>query len=277
LTAPTNRSFSERALASSLSEGLAAKDVSACRYALDLGADPNATFGTAGSYLTFAIEHGFTEGAILLLDRGSHVEATGVNRRSPLLSAARMGNVLMCAELLDRGAHISGRSTATVWPVEVGVTALHEAARKSRVDAGKYLIERGADQRALDDSGHTPLHSAVTGDGAQRLEFTKMLLAGGANPDFTPADAPITYLTPFQWALTIQSTEAAQYLLEEYAHLARSPTLAGKDVIAIASASNRTLVLQHRARLLGEEISAAVAEAGIGSPRQTISRAPDPL
>jgi ankyrin repeat protein len=45
-----------------------------------------------------------------------------------------------------------------------GETPLHLAARYQRADATKKLLDAGADPKARDNSGRTPLHAAVAAD-----------------------------------------------------------------------------------------------------------------
>ena len=45
-----------------------------------------------------------------------------------------------------------------------GETPLHLAARFSRADAARKLLDAGANAVAQDDSGRTPLHAAIAAD-----------------------------------------------------------------------------------------------------------------
>ena len=64
----------------------------------------------------------------------------------------------MVQELIALGANIHSHEEFH------GETPLHLAARHSRADAAKRLLEAGADANATDNLGRTPLHLAVTAD-----------------------------------------------------------------------------------------------------------------
>ncbi len=67
-----------------------------------------------------------------------------------IVMAARRGETGRIAELLDRGAPIDARNAR-------GQTALHVAARCSRLESAAYLLVRGASHRLEDDRGRRPL------------------------------------------------------------------------------------------------------------------------
>ena len=109
--------------------------------------------------------------AALLLDRGSDVNATASDGRTPLHDAA-LGNPnpAMTALLLDRGADIEAVSRRD------GTPLLH-AIGGNTLEIVKLLLDRGADPDAS-LRGRTPLHYAVF---ENNPEMVDALLDGGAD------------------------------------------------------------------------------------------------
>ena len=99
---------------------------------------------------------------------------------TPLLFAARVGDVESAAILLTAGADVNDA-------LPNGASALVEAAHSGHEAVGALLLDRGADPNAA-DAGYTALHAAVL---RGRLNLVGALLAHGANPN-----APITKGTP---------------------------------------------------------------------------------
>ncbi|KAG8793139.1 hypothetical protein FRC12_003775 [Ceratobasidium sp. 428] len=103
-----------------------------------------------------------------------------------------------------------------------GLTPLHYAASKGRVDVGKLLIARGADINAKDKAGQHPLHRAAS---AGHDAFLTILL----NP---PEGRPKTRLntgdrlgnTPLHLALDSAHAAAAVVLIEAGADRSRLNT-----------------------------------------------------
>jgi len=91
---------------------------------------------------------------------------------TPLLFAARVGDVESARILLDAGADVNDA-------LPNGATALVEAAHSGHDALGVLLLEKGADPNAA-AVGYTALHAAVLLHG---LTLVQALLAHGANPN----------------------------------------------------------------------------------------------
>ena len=101
---------------------------------------------------------------------------------TPLLFAARSGDVASVRLLLAAGAHPDEA-------LPTGITALTVAAHSGHEAAAIFFVEHGADVNN-DAIGYTALHAAVL---KSELDLVKSLLAHGANPD-----AKITKGTPIR-------------------------------------------------------------------------------
>ena len=114
-----------------------------------------------------------------IYDQGESVEVEQ-GGGTPLLFAARVGDVESARPLLAAGANVNDATP-------VGSTALVVAAHSGHGALGAFLLDNGADPNAT-GAGYTALHAAVLrGDS----ELVKSLLAHGANPN-----APLTTGTP---------------------------------------------------------------------------------
>jgi ankyrin repeat protein len=92
---------------------------------------------------------------------------------TPLHLAAHYSMTAAVQTLLDHGAQVNALSTNALRN-----TALHAAAAGRALEAGKLLIERGANVDARQHSGWTALHAAAqTGD----IEFARALIERGAD------------------------------------------------------------------------------------------------
>jgi ankyrin repeat protein len=89
----------------------------------------------------------------MLLDRGANVNERDLNRRTPLLTAARSGNPESIHLLLDKGADINAHD-------RYGATPLRIATGYNYPVIAKLLLDRGAQANLKDDRGHTALWSA---------------------------------------------------------------------------------------------------------------------
>jgi ankyrin repeat protein len=91
---------------------------------------------------------------------------------TPLLFAARQGDVASGKLLVDHGANVNDAAPS-------GTSVLLVAAHSGHAEFAKFLLDKGADPNAM-SAGYAPLHIATQrGD----LELVNALLAHGANPN----------------------------------------------------------------------------------------------
>jgi ankyrin repeat protein len=159
------------------------------------GADVNAKERFRGqTALMWAVEQGQTDVTRILLEVGANIHArsdvwyqlenTAGNANgagdfemahggsTPLLFAARTGDISTARVLLDAGANVNDTLPA-------GMSALVVAAHSAHGALVAYLLERGADPNAA-AAGYTALHAAVLrGD----FDLVKALLDHGADPN----------------------------------------------------------------------------------------------
>lgn len=136
------------------------------------GLDPNARdkYHSAPLHLLAhgMVQDGFSDADILerargtiaaLVASGASLEALDKAGDTPLI-AATMTCRMVAVALLEAGANIDG-------PGKDGLTALHCAAKGNHLHVVRFLLERGADARALTDAQDTPLMLAGRGGFAE--------------------------------------------------------------------------------------------------------------
>jgi ankyrin repeat protein len=148
-----------------------------------------------------------------------------------LTFAAREGDLESAKLLLDAGADVNQ-------PTEYGWTPLLTAANNRHYILGKYLVERGADVNRRNKGNWTPLYLATDNRNIEggdypvprpdmdHLDFIKVLLAAGADPNARARDNTLTRTiftmqwfyedgcTPFVRAAQSSDTELMQLLLD---------------------------------------------------------------
>jgi|GEM_PF-372398 len=73
---------------------------------------------------------------------------------TPLIDAAREGNIALVKDLLEKNVDIEGKSLK-------GKTALHYAAANGKVEVARLLLRKGADANVRDKDWHTALMMAA--------------------------------------------------------------------------------------------------------------------
>jgi ankyrin repeat protein len=163
------RAQSQTALMWALSE----KQRDVVQRLLEWGADPAARSKSGFTPLLFAARRGDVAGATLLLDRGANVNVAAADGVTPLLVATVRGSVPMILFLLDRGADANASGT--------GYTALHWAAGSWETELSGprgVRIERDEEWEGL------------RGLGEERSKVIGALLSHGANPNAVLEKAP---------------------------------------------------------------------------------------
>lgn len=124
-------------------------DIEKLRAALDAGADPNVLRNDHDySALSFHTEGKRKEIVALLLERGAQPDFGSSAGRTPLMVAARAGNLPIMTLLIDKGANVNAQSDA-------GWSPLHNAAYFGRGPAIHYLLAQGADKSLRDNLMNT--------------------------------------------------------------------------------------------------------------------------
>jgi len=138
----------------------------------------------------------------LIVEHPEHVNTRGGRHETPMHAAVHVehGNILSL--LIERGADMEGRSGGIF-----GGTPLHCAAWYGRLEAGKCLLDRGANINARDVDCYTPLINAIH---QGHVEFARMLVERGAVIDVQNCDSK----TALHYAIRYGYTQAVQLLLE---------------------------------------------------------------
>mgnify|MGYP001619993551 CR=1 FL=1 len=124
-----------------------------------------------------------------------------------LLNAAWNGKEGDVVKTLDAGADVNAQSTKDSW---TGSTALHLASINGYAKIVGILLARKADINAVDKSGTTALHRAVSHGNGDLLAIVKSLLAANANVNARDelGMTPLHYATHFGY-----STDAVKLLI----------------------------------------------------------------
>ncbi|PYQ29147.1 MAG: hypothetical protein DMF56_12785 [Acidobacteria bacterium] len=205
----------------------AIKSGDAARVASLLDADPSLLQSSENNItpILFAIYHGKSDIAQLLIDRGGPVsfgEAVALGDSERVKSMLAKDRALLHSRTADgfpaAGLAIFFRHAEIArWLIEEGadvnaaaenaqrVAPLHAAAAVCDQETTRLLLERGANPNARQQMDYTPLHGAASrGD----IEIAKLLLAHGAERSAKGSDG----MTPSDVARKYGRVEFAEWL-----------------------------------------------------------------
>jgi ankyrin repeat protein len=131
-----------------------------------------------------------------------NVNALGKNGHTPLMDAAKEGDLETVLDLLRRGAEVNGRSNK-------GKTPLHYAAAHGHVEVVKQLITHGAEIDSRDRDWHTPLMLAAI-YGCNHTVQALIVNGADVNAKTLNGTTPVVYAENNQHPLTAALLKKAQ-------------------------------------------------------------------
>ena len=140
----------ETALISAVSKGHSHIDV--VEKILNAGANPDLKNNSGCGALTKAAKYGLDDMTRLLEERGASLDEF---KDGMLREAAKYGHATYIKQLLPKKPAINGHSSSR------GDTALHKAIRRKHAEVVKLLLENGADPKAQNFKGTTPVELAT--------------------------------------------------------------------------------------------------------------------
>jgi len=205
---------------------------------------------TAESRLMHAIANTDRDAVTSLLAAGALPDAV-VSGNTPLMLAAKVGNVAVVEALLEAGAHVDNAALNSErrTPLMVAITS-------DKAEAVGVLLARGASVTRRDHRGLTALDHAAATDGRLGGERYALLVSAGFNPRFAGSDAAIEELVD-----TVRSTAE------------REMRLVGLHGELRSAAAN--CHVQRIASLLREEGDLGSPEAVDGEPLVSLTRKPE--
>jgi hypothetical protein len=179
------KSSKDKTITGGLHDAVKDKNVESIKTLLAKGSNVNATDAEGKTPLIYAVRLGLKDITKLLLTGGARMELRDNSGASALWYAASAGHKEVVELLLANGANIHLMDND-------GYTPLHEAAGGGHKDVVRLLLSHGADVdvAAKNEKGWTPLHFAVLNFALRKgdREVIELLLASGANPNIRSKD-----------------------------------------------------------------------------------------
>ena len=181
--------------------------------------------------LACAAASGQIEAVNCLLKHGADPFLKGKHGRSLLHFAAQSDNVIIIETMLSKGLDIDSRGETQ------GETPLMLSIASGKLEAAKYLLEKGADESLKSTPGKISLLSIASGAGS--IAAIEMLLSHGCNIDSRDGGGD----TALMRAATLGNTEVVEYLLAQGAN----PLLTNRSdlgLLHLAAASDNVLTIK---------------------------------
>ncbi|PQV64478.1 Ankyrin repeat [Abditibacterium utsteinense] len=147
-----------------------------------------------------------------LLEKGANADALDANDTSPLFRAVKSGDMELIAPLIAKGVNVNARDKSGQTPIFAlmakesdlkivallidkgaslnlrppsGASLLSRAVQTQRTDLVQLLLDKGADAKAKDSEGRSPLGALLYsgGNGEGGADIAALLLAKGADPN----------------------------------------------------------------------------------------------
>jgi|GEM_PF-3402139 len=190
---------------------------------LQHGADPNCELMVGITPFHKAVETGDIAVVELFLNAGADVQKQHHRKGTALHMAARLGDLDILLLLYNKGAKVD--------PNPVGISPLAIAAATNKLEAAKWLINKGAKVCISNHIGETPLTYSV----AKRYSgMCKLLLENGANPNDICNGQPVLIM-----AIRRTDWDCVKLLLDHGA----DPMLKDKDGSNAYSYTERHIIL----------------------------------
>ncbi|KAK0641741.1 hypothetical protein B0T16DRAFT_220282 [Cercophora newfieldiana] len=144
-------------------------------YLLQQGVDPESRRNKSGGTALHDAADGATDDFIeVLLDHNADISARDAKGRRPLWFAA--GNLLLRRPVDVLESLLSQDSDIQLADDEQGVSPLHVAAEAGALAAVEWLLSKGADPTAIDNSGRNALHYAASSPSVDSTDVLVLLL-----------------------------------------------------------------------------------------------------
>jgi ankyrin repeat protein len=178
----------------------------AAEFLLSNGADVNKKIQNRTA-LHWAVENKHKAMVELLISHGADLEATDGTGGTPLHTAVQTGSKAIVEILLTHKANVSAQNS-----IQNGQeTPLHLASALGFRSIAELLLKNGADVNATDNSGRTPLFSALQ---SKDLEMAKFLIANKADVNVQSKNG-----TPLFVAISLKLPDMVQLLVQSGANI----------------------------------------------------------